>query len=250
MRDTIWLNYLGHHIHSVTFYFISIQRTGSQMSTDSIRCPAIIEIGKYEIQTWYSSPYPPEYSRYCGCYKYVVFFCLQILACVFSSVSLKYNPELFLLSSSDYKSFICVSSVWSTWEAKTSSRDTQRNVAGSTHQPMKSTGKMTFLYLRLAPLYHNKAIAACCMWLRWMDSGVVVEGRMGARWEKKSLFFLLHSMFRLMEMSANSSAKTSACWPSFSWITRPCIMMWSLSSSTFWQRTMRKAVILWVIFPR
>lgn len=112
-----------------------------------------------------------------------------MLVCLFISVSPKYKPKLFLLSSSDYKSFICVSSVWSTWEAKTSSRDTQRNVAGSTHQPMKSTGKMTFLYLRLAPLYHNKAIAVCCMWLRWMDSGVVVEGKMGTGWEKKSLFF-------------------------------------------------------------
>lgn len=77
------------------------------MNTDSMRCPAVIEIGKYEIQTWYSSPYPPEYSRYCG------YFCdkqLQMFVCVIS-VSLKYKPELFLLSSSDYKSFICVSSV-------------------------------------------------------------------------------------------------------------------------------------------
>lgn len=162
------------------------------MSTDSIRCPAIIEMGKYEIQTWYSSPYPPEYSRYCGCFcsKYVVFFVYKFQRVCLVQCHWSTNPELFLLSSSDYKSFICVSSVWSTWEAKTSSRDTQRNVAGSTHQPMKSTGKMTFLYLRLAPLYHNKAIAACCMWLHWMDSGVVVEGRMGARWgEKKSPFF-------------------------------------------------------------
>lgn len=169
-RGTIWLNYLGHHIHPWLF-ILSPQRTGSQMSTDSMRCPAVIEIGKYEIQTWYSSPYPPEYSRYCGyfSYKYLLFalstiFSMFVLG-VFFLVSLNYKPELFLLSSSDYKSFICVSSVWSTWEAKTSSRDTQRNVAGSTHQPMKSTGKMTFLYLRLAPLYHNKAVAACCIWL-------------------------------------------------------------------------------------
>lgn len=27
------------------------------------RCPAAIEFGKYEIQTWYSSPYPQEYAR-------------------------------------------------------------------------------------------------------------------------------------------------------------------------------------------
>lgn len=28
------------------------------------RCPASIQFGKYDIQTWYSSPYPQEYARY------------------------------------------------------------------------------------------------------------------------------------------------------------------------------------------
>lgn len=28
------------------------------------RYPPCIEMGKYEIQTWYSSPYPQEYARY------------------------------------------------------------------------------------------------------------------------------------------------------------------------------------------
>lgn len=28
-----------------------------------MRCPSVIEFGKFEIQTWYSSPYPQEYSR-------------------------------------------------------------------------------------------------------------------------------------------------------------------------------------------
>ena len=28
------------------------------------RYPPLIEFGKYEIQTWYSSPYPQEYARY------------------------------------------------------------------------------------------------------------------------------------------------------------------------------------------
>lgn len=27
------------------------------------RCPAAIEFGKWEIQTWYSSPFPQEYAR-------------------------------------------------------------------------------------------------------------------------------------------------------------------------------------------
>lgn len=31
--------------------------------TSTLRCPAAIEFGKYEIDTWYSSPYPQEYAR-------------------------------------------------------------------------------------------------------------------------------------------------------------------------------------------
>jgi len=27
------------------------------------RCPAAIQFGKYEIETWYSSPFPQEYAR-------------------------------------------------------------------------------------------------------------------------------------------------------------------------------------------
>ncbi|XP_034563142.1 histone acetyltransferase KAT6B isoform X2 [Notolabrus celidotus] len=53
------------------------QRTGSLMNTDSMRCPAVIEFGKYEIQTWYSSPYPPEYSRLQK--LYLCEFCLKYM---------------------------------------------------------------------------------------------------------------------------------------------------------------------------
>uniref|UniRef100_A0A667YLF6 histone acetyltransferase n=1 Tax=Myripristis murdjan TaxID=586833 RepID=A0A667YLF6_9TELE len=52
-------------------------RTGSLMNTDSTRYPAIIEFGKYEIQTWYSSPYPPEYSRLQK--LYLCEFCLKYM---------------------------------------------------------------------------------------------------------------------------------------------------------------------------
>ncbi|XP_031416490.1 histone acetyltransferase KAT6B [Clupea harengus] len=57
---------------------LSAQRTGSMNSTDcSGRSPAVIEFGKYEIQTWYSSPYPPEYSRL---HKlYLCEFCLKYM---------------------------------------------------------------------------------------------------------------------------------------------------------------------------
>ncbi|XP_028287876.1 histone acetyltransferase KAT6B isoform X3 [Parambassis ranga] len=56
---------------------LAAQKTGSLMNTDSIRCPAVIEFGKYEIQTWYSSPYPPEYSRLQK--LYLCEFCLKYM---------------------------------------------------------------------------------------------------------------------------------------------------------------------------
>ncbi|XP_054622486.1 histone acetyltransferase KAT6B isoform X2 [Dunckerocampus dactyliophorus] len=56
---------------------VAAQRTGCQMSTDSIRCPAVIEFGKYEVPTWYSSPYPPEYSRLQR--LYLCEFCLKYM---------------------------------------------------------------------------------------------------------------------------------------------------------------------------
>lgn len=102
---------------------------------------------------------------------------------------LKYKPQLSLLSSPDYKSFICASSVWSTWEAKTFSRGTQRSVAGSTRQPMKSTERTTFLYLRSASLYSNKAITVCCMRFHWMGFGGE-EGKNGDCLNSVLLLFL------------------------------------------------------------
>ncbi|XP_039643275.1 histone acetyltransferase KAT6B isoform X2 [Perca fluviatilis] len=56
---------------------LAVQRTGSLMNTDSVRCPALIEFGKYEIQTWHSSPYPPEYSRLQK--LYLCEFCLKYM---------------------------------------------------------------------------------------------------------------------------------------------------------------------------
>lgn len=151
------------------------------MNTDSMRCPAVIEFGKYEIQTWYSSPYPPEYSRY-GCFyvtnnasSSVLEVALHFTVCL----SVAEVPRCLSLFPSDYKSFICASSVWSTWEAKTSSRGTQRSAAGSTRRPMKSTEKATFPYLRLASLCSNKAINVCCMRLSWIGS----LRRRGVKWE-------------------------------------------------------------------
>ncbi|KAM9716854.1 histone acetyltransferase KAT6B isoform 2-T7 [Menidia menidia] len=56
---------------------LAAQKTGSLVNTDSNRCPAVIEFGKYEIQTWYSSPYPPEYSRLQK--LYLCEFCLKYM---------------------------------------------------------------------------------------------------------------------------------------------------------------------------
>lgn len=50
--------------------------------------------------------------------------------------------------SSDYRSCISASSVWSTWKARTFCKDIQGNVAGFIHRLMRSTEKITFLCLR------------------------------------------------------------------------------------------------------
>ncbi|XP_016356846.1 histone acetyltransferase KAT6A-like [Sinocyclocheilus anshuiensis] len=42
---------------------LALQKVGVTGPPDpQMRCPSVIEFGKYEIQTWYSSPYPQEYS--------------------------------------------------------------------------------------------------------------------------------------------------------------------------------------------
>ncbi|XP_049615177.1 histone acetyltransferase KAT6B isoform X3 [Syngnathus scovelli] len=56
---------------------VATQRTGCQMNADATRRPAVIEFGKYEVQTWYSSPYPPEYSRLQK--LYLCEFCLKYM---------------------------------------------------------------------------------------------------------------------------------------------------------------------------
>uniref|UniRef100_A0A3Q2UBM3 histone acetyltransferase n=1 Tax=Fundulus heteroclitus TaxID=8078 RepID=A0A3Q2UBM3_FUNHE len=56
---------------------LAAQKTGSLTNTDFVRRPAVIEFGKYEIQTWYSSPYPPEYSRLQK--LYLCEFCLKYM---------------------------------------------------------------------------------------------------------------------------------------------------------------------------
>ena len=36
---------------------------GESLPGSTARCPASIQFGRYDIQTWYSSPYPQEYAR-------------------------------------------------------------------------------------------------------------------------------------------------------------------------------------------
>ncbi|XP_041116973.1 histone acetyltransferase KAT6B-like isoform X4 [Polyodon spathula] len=56
---------------------LSMQKTGCPSLVDPGRYPAVIEFGKYEIHTWYSSPYPQEYSRLQK--LYLCEFCLKYM---------------------------------------------------------------------------------------------------------------------------------------------------------------------------
>ncbi|XP_045391688.1 histone acetyltransferase KAT6A [Lemur catta] len=56
----------------------ALQKVGVTGPPDpQVRCPSIIEFGKYEIHTWYSSPYPQEYSRLPK--LYLCEFCLKYM---------------------------------------------------------------------------------------------------------------------------------------------------------------------------
>jgi len=43
---------------------------------NNARCPPKIEFGRYEIETWYSSPYPQEYARF---FSFVFIYSLSVL---------------------------------------------------------------------------------------------------------------------------------------------------------------------------
>uniref|UniRef100_A0A8C3PSU1 histone acetyltransferase n=1 Tax=Calidris pygmaea TaxID=425635 RepID=A0A8C3PSU1_9CHAR len=57
---------------------LSLEKIGCKNSGEtSGRYPSVIEFGKYEIQTWYSSPYPQEYARLPK--LYLCEFCLKYM---------------------------------------------------------------------------------------------------------------------------------------------------------------------------
>ncbi|XP_030627171.1 histone acetyltransferase KAT6B [Chanos chanos] len=56
---------------------LSIQETGVGGEADGGQRPVVIEFGRFEIQAWYSSPYPPEYSRLSK--LYLCEFCLKYM---------------------------------------------------------------------------------------------------------------------------------------------------------------------------
>ncbi|XP_030059079.1 histone acetyltransferase KAT6B isoform X2 [Microcaecilia unicolor] len=57
---------------------LSLEKIGCKIIVDlQGRFPSVIEFGKFEIQTWYSSPYPQEYSRLSK--LYLCEFCLKYM---------------------------------------------------------------------------------------------------------------------------------------------------------------------------
>uniref|UniRef100_A0A452HWP4 histone acetyltransferase n=1 Tax=Gopherus agassizii TaxID=38772 RepID=A0A452HWP4_9SAUR len=57
---------------------LSLEKIGCKNSSETnSRYPSVIEFGKYEIQTWYSSPYPQEYARLSK--LYLCEFCLKYM---------------------------------------------------------------------------------------------------------------------------------------------------------------------------
>ncbi|XP_048862722.1 histone acetyltransferase KAT6B-like isoform X2 [Brienomyrus brachyistius] len=65
-----------------------LQKTGGQSGPHPGHRPLYIELGNYEIQTWFSSPYPPEYSR-----LHKLYICEFCLAYMKSRVVLQRHTE-------------------------------------------------------------------------------------------------------------------------------------------------------------
>uniref|UniRef100_A0A672KFJ5 histone acetyltransferase n=1 Tax=Sinocyclocheilus grahami TaxID=75366 RepID=A0A672KFJ5_SINGR len=77
-RKSLWLYYKNQILLSILILFLTCDLFQKQKAGDDQgQSPPLIEFGKYEIQTWYSSPYPPEYSRLPK--LYLCEFCLKYM---------------------------------------------------------------------------------------------------------------------------------------------------------------------------
>lgn len=71
-QESTDINVVGNK-DTVTEEDLDVFKQAQELSWEKIECesgvedcgryPSVIEFGKYEIQTWYSSPYPQEYAR-------------------------------------------------------------------------------------------------------------------------------------------------------------------------------------------
>ena len=108
----------------------------------NVRTPKMIQFGKFDISTWYSSPYP------------------QVN---------KFDPTLPTIhgdncfrSMPNFQSSFSVSSVWNTWSLEPSSRSIWRSVLGATRPGWRSTGRMGCQCLRWMAT-QTRSIARTCV---------------------------------------------------------------------------------------
>lgn len=85
-QESTDINVIGNK-DTVTEEDLDVFKQAQELSWEKIECesgvedcgryPSVIEFGKYEIQTWYSSPYPQEYARLPK--LYLCEFCLKYM---------------------------------------------------------------------------------------------------------------------------------------------------------------------------
>jgi histone acetyltransferase MYST4 len=52
------------HLNEIAKAVVPQSTLNKTQPPEQERCPAAIEFGKHEIETWYSSPFPQEYARF------------------------------------------------------------------------------------------------------------------------------------------------------------------------------------------
>ena len=108
-QQTSILNETNNHKEQLKKHDKSDRNETSQLNSSSgsisshekpLRCPAAIEFGEFEIETWYSSPYPQEYARLQK--LFICEFCLKYMKSKSVLERHSVNTIIFILLFSNF----------------------------------------------------------------------------------------------------------------------------------------------------
>ena len=171
----------------------------------------VIEFGCYEIDTWYPSPYPADHTHLPK--LYICEFCLKYFK---SSLTLHKHTVSCCCGC-------CCCFVQVGKQERVQTLDISIKESAKFHLklalflcPVKGTGKFYLVY---------SSSSFSSLLLRKSARGVTLQAM-------RSTDMKVCPSLRLTGRSTRCTASTCASWPSSSWRTRHCTLMWSPSSST------------------